>query len=163
MGNYHVRFGGGLTEKYPLWATHRRPTLQVEGLRDRLYTTPRLHQELQEAGITAGDLVTITKIEAEGNRLSWTVEVEGVAGPAVEVEAAADAIAQPPANGKPGFEEMEEMVGRCLKASWAAWQGLDEDFPFSSEDVRALGITLFIECARKGVLPEVVERESVLI
>ena len=31
-------------------------TVEVEGLRDRLYTTPKLHQELQEAGITAGDL-----------------------------------------------------------------------------------------------------------
>ena len=54
------------------------------------------------------------------------------------------------------------MIGRCLKASWAAWQGLDEEFAFSSEDVRAVGITLFLECARKGCLPQVEERQSVL-
>ncbi len=121
-----------------------------------------MHQELQEAGITAGDLVTITKIEIEGNRMGWTVEVEGIPALAVEVEAAAKAQGQLQPNGKPGFEEFEDMIGRCLKASWAAWQDLDEEFLFSSEDVRAVGITLFLECARKGVLPQVEARESVL-
>ena len=90
------------------------------------------------------------------------VEVEGIPALAVEVEAEAKAQGQLQPNGKPGFEEFEDMIGRCLKASWAAWQDLDEEFLFSSEDVRAVGITLFLECARKGVLPQVEARESVL-
>ena len=151
-------FGGQWSE----YGTQFLYTVEVEGFRDRLYTTPKLHQELQEAGITAGDLVTITKIETEGNRMGWTVEVEGVPAPAAEVEAAANEQTQLQPNGKPGFEELEDMLGRCLNASWVAWQGLDEEFLFSSEDVRAVGITLFLECARKGVLPQIEERESVL-
>tara|TARA_Y100001934_G_scaffold247514_1_gene307373 strand:- start:48 stop:566 length:519 start_codon:yes stop_codon:yes gene_type:complete len=138
-------------------------TVEAEGLRDRLYATPKLHQALQTTGITAGDLVTITKIETEGNRMGWTVEVEGLPVPEPEAEATEGVSApRPEANGKPAFAEMEDMIGRCLKASWAAWQGLDEEFAFSSEDVRAVGITLFLECARKGCLPQVEERQSVL-
>ena len=47
----------------------------------------------------------------------------------------------------------------CLKSSWDAWHGLDEGVSFSSEDVRAVGITLFLECARKGIAPLAIEEE----
>jgi hypothetical protein len=43
----------------------------------------------------------------------------------------------------------------CLRTSWVAWNELDEDCFCTSEDVRALGISLFLECACKGVMPPV--------
>jgi hypothetical protein len=55
-------------------------TVESQGQRERLYATPRLHQDLQEAGVSSGDLATITKIEVEGNRMAWKVEVEGRGG-----------------------------------------------------------------------------------
>ena len=109
---------------------------------------------MQEAGITAGDLVTITKIETEGNRMGWIVEVEGVLAPAAEVEAAANAQTELQPNGKPGFEELEDMLGRCLNASWVAWQGLDEEFLFSSEDVRGGNHALSRMCAQGSLAPD---------
>jgi hypothetical protein len=158
-------------------------TVESQGQRERLYATPRLHQDLQEAGVSSGDLATITKIEVEGNRMAWKVEVEGVQGPAAEQigrasrDRAAEAVsgvvrekngeevgdtrhgengrAQRPA--PPEFAAMEQMLHRCLRSSWQAWQRLDSELAFSSEDVRNLGITLFLECSRKGVLAAEVE------
>ena len=36
-------------------------------------------------------------------------------------------------------------------------EGLEVDLPFTTEDVPALGITLFLECSRKGILPQETE------
>lgn len=153
-------------------------TVESEGQRDRLYATPRLHQDLQEAGVASGDLASITKVEVEGNRMAWKVEVEGVKGPAEERagrgerESAEEAVGEiargtngaeagdkrHEGNGRaqrptpPEFAAMEQMLQRCLRSSWQAWQRLDGELAFSSEDVRNLGITLFLECSRKGVL-----------
>ncbi len=149
-------------------------TVESEGRRDRLYATPRLHQDLQAAGVGSGDLVTVIKVEAEGNRMAWKVEVEGVQGPAAErAERGAEAEGAshseeagdtgPAANGRsarpapPEFAAMEQMLQRCLRSSWQAWQRLEGEVAFSSEDVRNVGITLFLECARKGVLAVEVE------
>lgn len=154
-------------------------TVESEGQRDRLYATPRLHQDLREAGVASGDLATITKVEVEGNRMAWKVEVEGVKGPAEEKversgsaadrngvsahgatseDAATEADYSTRSSGlsqrptSPEFTEMEQMLQRCLRSSSKAWQHLEGDLNFSSEDVRNLAITLFLECSRKGVL-----------
>ena len=47
-------------------------TVELEGLRDRLYATPKLHQQLQEAEVGPGSELTVTKVEGEGNRMGWT-------------------------------------------------------------------------------------------
>ena len=52
-------------------------TIELDGQRDKLYATPLLHQELQAAGVEAGGILTITKVEAEGNRKSWIVQSAG--------------------------------------------------------------------------------------
>ena len=60
-------------------------------------------------------------------------------------------------NGRPSpeglsFASLEQLMNACLQASWAAWCALEEGPAFSGEDVRAVAITLFLECARKGIV-----------
>lgn len=140
-------------------------TVEVDGVRDRLYTTPKLHQKLQDEGIEAGSLLTITKIEGEGNRLDWKIEDEPQNG---HVEIAEEDELQVQRNDKsnghsharqeqakrPNFVNMNHLLEMALRSSWDAWNGLDEGVEFSSEDVRAVGITLFLECSRKGLVLE---------
>ena len=49
-------------------------TVEVDNARDRLYATPMLHEQLQSIGIASGDILAITKVEAEGNRKSWIIQ-----------------------------------------------------------------------------------------
>ena len=152
-------------------------TVEVEGLRDRLYATPGLHHKLQEAGVKAGAVFTITKIEVEGNRKGWRIEAQGQNGQAT---LSASAVGQPlngevlvpnghlddleadtgggvPTPETPEFERLQETMQRCLSASYGAWEKLEVEIPYTSEDVRAVGITLFLECSRKGIVPVAAE------
>ena len=152
-------------------------TVEAEGLRDRLYATPGLHYKLQEAGIGPGAVFTITKIEVDGNRKDWRVEAQGQNGKAT---LSASAVGQPlngevqvpnghsdapvpesgseqPASESPEFEQLRQAMQHCLSASFGAWEKLEVELPYTSEDVRAVGITLFLECSRKGIVPVVVE------
>ena len=117
-------------------------TVEVQGRRDRLYATPGLHHKLQEAGVKAGAVFTITKIEVEGNRKDWRVEVQGQNGKAILSASAAeqplngevlvpnghpDAQApdtgnEQPAPETPEFERLQETMQRCLSASYGAWE-----------------------------------------
>jgi len=144
-------------------------TIELDGQRDKLYATPKLHQQLQEAQVGPGSILTVTKVEGEGNRKSWAVaaeEEESTEGKPNGREGE-KAPASPPASGngqpsldRPVFASLELLMDRCLRASWDAWCALEEGPAFSSEDVRNVGITLFLECARKGIVPQVAE-ESV--
>ena len=158
-------------------------SVDVDGQRDKLYASPALHQQLQEAGMAPEHIFTITKARGEGNRVFWNVqpegryeegengkaEVEAEAEETAEVKApAADRLPAPasgsapeppsrngrPATEGPDFPCLQRLMEDCLQASWRAWNGLDEGAQFSGEDVRAVAITLFLECARKGVLPQ---------
>lgn len=144
-------------------------TVEVYGLRDRLYATPKLHQKLQNEGVEAGSMLTITKVEGEGNRLDWKIEDEPQNGhieaPAedelhAEENGKGNGHSKDPSNGhqdkpkRPNFIHMNHLLEMALRASWDAWHGLDEGVEFSSEDVRAVGITLFLECSRKGIVLE---------
>jgi len=168
-------------------------TVELSGQRDKLYATPSLHRQLQAAQVGPGSVLTITKVEGEGNRKEWVVEPE--ARPEAEAEAGVEreeetawrpaegkqngngqptkaegkpngqpvartpAAPTPPAsgNGKPSpegvsFASLERAMSRSLRASWDAWCALEEGPAFSGEDVRAVAITLFLECARKGIV-----------
>ena len=138
-------------------------TVEVDGVRDRLYTTPKLHQKLQDEDIEAGSILTITKVEGEGNRLDWKIEGESQNGheteePHAEENGKSNGHSKTSGNGRqeqhkrPNFVDMNHLLEMALRASWDAWHGLDEGIEFSSEDVRAVGITLFLECSRKGVV-----------
>ena len=169
-------------------------TIEQEGQRDKLYATPSLHRQLQEAQVGPGCVLAITKVEGEGNRKEWVVEpeVEAEAIPEPEAERAEEAEWQPVAgkrngngqpaaaegkknghpvertpaaapapsasgNGKPSpegqsFASLELAMNSSLRASWEAWCALEEGPAFSGEDVRAVAITLFLECARKGIV-----------
>ena len=161
-------------------------TVQLDGVRDKLFAPPALHKELQAAGVGPGSIFTITKIEGEGNRKGWLVQPEGQNGqPAAEEwapvqtsepsapsassapaavappapAAPASATPQPSRNGQPAperpdFAALQLLMNHALQASWLAWHGLGEGAQFSGEDVRAVGITLFLECARKGIVPQ---------
>ena len=170
-------------------------TVEASGQRDKLYATPSLHRQLQDAPVGPGGVLTITKVEGEGHRKEWIVAAEAgpEAGPEPEAEAeraeeaewrpvegkrngkgqpattegkpnghpmegAPAAPAQSPSgNGKlspegRSFASLEQVMNACLQASWAAWCALEEGPAFSGEDVRAVAITLFLECARKGIV-----------
>jgi hypothetical protein len=47
----------------------------------------------------------------------------------------------------------------CLTRAFEVWEGLPVDIPFTAEDVRTVGITLFLECSRKGVVPQEVNQD----
>ena len=140
-------------------------TVEHDGERDRLYAAPALHHELQLAGVAPGATYTIVK-EASGDlRKYWRVtlfdpgsdgENEGNGRP----DPASAAPARPPLPARPGFAALRTLLADCLQTSWLAWQGLEEGAcTFTSEDVRGIAITLFLECARKGVLTDYVEAD----
>jgi hypothetical protein len=147
-------------------------TVELAGQRDKLFATPLLHQELQAAGVDPGAVLTISKVEAEGNRKSWLVmseEPEDKESPSAngrdvklcvspESDPTASVNGHHASDNRPDFADMQTLMGNCIRASWEAWRSVDDgDFDFKSEDVRGVGITLFLECARKGVLPQPVE------
>ena len=157
----------GADGKVPDWVTRRLPTLQAQGQRDKLFATAGLHHKLQEAGVRAGAEFTITKIEIEGNRKDWRIEGEEAPAPVATVQQGAQQQAQ--ATGKAGsngharknghtesadFQGLKQAMQLCLNAAYGVCEGLEVDLPFTTEDVRALGITLFLECSRKGIQPQ---------
>ena len=135
----------------------------ADGQRDKLYATPKLHQQLQDAGVGQGSVLTITKVEGEGNRMERVVKAEeeesteGNNGHPVEHAPEPEPASEPaPTNGKPSpdrptFAGLERLMNRSLRASWESWCALEDGPAFSGEDVRAVAITLFLECARKGI------------
>ena len=56
-----------------------------------------------------------------------------------------------------GFQDLKQAMQLCLNAAYGVCEGLEVDLPFTTEDVRALGITLFLECSRKGIQPQETE------
>jgi len=139
-------------------------TVEIEGQRDRLYATPKLHHQLQEVGIAPGDIITIAKNQGQGNRFNWIIQSNGGNG-LLEEDTTSPASTSPQASSNsrspaPDFSTMRELVTACLQASSAAWHGLEGESEFTSRDVRKLGISLFIECCRKGILPHDKEEES---
>jgi len=133
-------------------------TVEIEGQRDRLYASPKLHHQLQEVGIAPGDVITIAKNQGQGNRFNWIIQSNGGDGTQEEdAPSPASNSSQAASNSRPSapdFTTMQELVTACLQASSAAWHGLGEEVEFSGKDVRKLGISLFIECCRKGVLSQ---------
>ena len=139
----------------------------ADGQRDKLYATPKLHQQLQDAQVGPGSVLTIAKVKGEGNRMEWVVKAEeGESieesteennGRPVERAPESEPASEPaPTNGKPSqarptFAGLERLMARSLQASWASWCALEDGPAFSGEDVRAVAITLFLECARKGI------------
>jgi hypothetical protein len=147
-------------------------TVEQAGQRDKLFATPGLHHKLQEAGVRAGAVFTITKIETEHNRKDW--RIEGEEQPAQAPVAAVEPRREAQANGKPAttngttpknghapesadFQGLKQAMQLCLNAAYTVCEGLEVDLPFTTEDVRALGITLFLECSRKGIQPQETE------
>ena len=144
-------------------------TVEAQGQRDKLFATPGLHHKLQEAGVRAGSEFTITKIEIEGNRKDWRIEGEEAPAPVAAVQQQAQTTGKAGNNGNgtmpkngyapesPGFQDLKQAMQHCLNAAYGVCEGLEVDLPFTTEDVRALGITLFLECSRKGILPQETE------
>ena len=153
-------------------------TVEVDGQRDKLYATPNLHDQIQADGIAPGSVLTITKIEGEGNRKDWLISPNGNGSAHEEPESlpsglssVASAKGEAPQggakegvssdNGKPpppDFAGIQLLANHCLQTSWSAWNSLEGgEAAFTSEDVCKLGISVFIECCRKGIHPQLVE------
>ena len=152
-------------------------TVEHDGNRDKLYASTALHQKLQAAGMGPGSVFSISKMEGEGGRSVWVVESEGVNGKPEPVFSDPEPVPAPaatplptvpklpsgnghPEDEHPEFTALQRVMYTSLQASWAAWHALDRERQFGSEDIRAVGITLFLECARKGISLEPVEREG---
>ncbi|MBI2502176.1 MAG: hypothetical protein HYW07_02955, partial [Candidatus Latescibacteria bacterium] len=104
-----------------------------------------------------------TKIEIEGNRKDWRIEGEEAPAPVAVVQQQTQATGKAGSNGhpqknghaeSPGFQDLKQAMQLCLNAAYGVCEGLEVDLPFTTEDVRALGITLFLECSRKGIQPQ---------
>ena len=132
-------------------------TVDGEHGRDRLFADPALHGALQEAGMEPGRTLRITRLP--GPDLVWLTIPDADKPEAAEV---ATSLPTQRTTAKPDFAQMERLIGACLATSWAAWKGLEGQAPFTSEDVRAVGISLFLECARKGIVPAVEAEGTVL-
>ena len=143
-------------------------TVQANGdPREKLYATPTLHRELQSAGVAAGTLLTITKLDGTDSR-HWRVENGSgkvTDNGQVQERTPQHATAQPGhaepqmnggANGNnvDEFTGLEHLLGHCLAASSRVCGHLNGHVQFTSEDIRCLGTTLFHVCNRKQVLPE---------
>ena len=63
----------------------------------------------------------------------------------------------PVSEPSPDFVALTQGMQYCLTTAFEVWEGMPVDIPFTAEDVRTVGITLFLECSRKGVVPQVVE------
>ena len=138
-------------------------SVEIEGQRDRLYAVPKLHQALQAAEVGPGAVLTVARVEGEGNRKEWVVQREpesnAVNGNAAE-ETREDEAPQVVRNGhpptaQPAFSALALLMRQSLSASCEAWLQLGEELAFTSEDIRSVGITLFLESARKGAIPQV--------
>ena len=70
------------------------------------------------------------------------------------VPLAAPALAQEPTTESPDFEQLCQTMQHCLNAAYGVWEKLEVDLPFTTEDVGRVGINLFQECSRKGILPQ---------
>jgi hypothetical protein len=150
-------------------------SVDLAGQRDKLFATPGLHHKLQEAGVRAGSEFTITKIEIEGNRKDWRIEGEEVPEAESVPEVQTNGRQAAPTNGRQAaptngtapknghrqesadFQGLKQAMQLCLNAAYTVCEGLEVDLPFTTEDVRALGITLFLECSRKGIQPQETE------
>ena len=146
-------------------------TVELAGQRDKLFATPALHQKLQAAGIGPGAVLTVAKIEAEGNRKGWVIAPENDQEEEPLPANGNDTASHAPINGTahgngrstdppdgPNFSDLQTLMGNCIRASWEAWRSVDHgDFDFRSEDVRGVGITLFLEASRKGIFAQPVE------
>ena len=143
-------------------------TVEVDGQRDKLYATPNLHDQIQADGMAPGSVLTITKVEGEGNRKDWLIAPNGNGSAHEEPESLSSVAPQGGAkegvssdNGKPpppDFAGIQMLANHCLQTSWSAWDRLEGgEAAFTSEDVCKLGISVFIECCRKGITPQLVE------
>ncbi len=154
-------------------------TVEVDGHRDKLYATPNLHDQLQADGMAPGSILTITKIEGEGNRKNWLIATNGN-GSASNGSLSSDSSPVTSAKGEaprsgaqegvspassdngrpppPDFAGLQMLVNHCLQTSWSAWNRLEGgEAAFTTEDVCKLGISVFIECCRKGITPSLAE------
>lgn len=196
------------------YGIQHRYTVELDGQRDWLYASPSLHLQLQKAGLRPGQAATITKLDGEGNRREWRVELQpksyapqfgpeqgngnghpvDQAEPPAQPGAPTNGTSQPTAVADPGpaaagasfgqradtdptagngrpvpatpapaappspdFVLLTQGMQYCLATAFEVWEGLPVAIPFTAEDVRTVGITLFLECSRRGVVPQVVE------
>jgi hypothetical protein len=54
----------------------------------------------------------------------------------------------------PDFVALTQGMQYCLTTAFEVWEGLPVGFPFTAEEVRTVGITLFLVCIRKGIVPQ---------
>ena len=126
-------------------------TVEEEGNRGRLYATPALHEQLQGVGMEPSVEVVVTKVELDGNRKGWDVRRAEMEEKGIEIRSSVEAadVAEDPI----GLDVLTQCMEVSLVMSLGAWKRLEKEVTFTSEDVRAVGITLFLERCRRGGWP----------
>ena len=140
-------------------------TVQVDGVRNWLYATPKLNEALKQVGVAQGVTFIITKIES-GTTKGWRIQstdgkflydgAKAPTAPAVTPTATTTPTAPtaPPAHApasyqKPAFNDLAKLMERCLVSAQWAWN--KAEIPNTSDNVQATASTLFI-CAEKNGL-----------
>lgn len=135
-----------------------------------VYVPPIVRDKLTQAGVRRGTPVQITKKEVKtGNRRSiqWEVERVGAGAQPSKVEAPAPVhqqTIQPPAErqaqatthdtiGGPALVQLKQALAAAITAAQGAENYAKErnyGVRFTSEDVRAMALTLYIQFAKGG-------------
>jgi hypothetical protein len=132
-------------------------TVEINGEKDKLYATPVLHDRIQEAGVGPGAVLTITKIELEGNKSGWSVTTDSPSTGSPSVSPNANTAA-PPMQGVPtgiprgprpatgDFPSMVYLLQSCMRA-------VEEIAPntYGPAERQASAISLFIGCQQRNV------------
>ena len=131
-------------------------TVEINGEKDKLYATPVLHDRIQEAGVGPGAVLTITKIELEGNKSGWSVTTDSPSTGSPSVSPNANTAA-PPMQGVPtGISPSRPATGdynamvHLLRSCMDAVEDIAPD-TYGPAERQASAISLFIGCQQRNV------------
>jgi len=129
---------------------------------DAMYLPPMAHQEIQSLKPLSGEFFTLAKLKGQGNEISWTVErIPGEPKPApvhkpmaaARTISASPGIPIPPSlttrEGQRIFLQICATV-LAVKAAEEFSISIGRPVVFAPEDIRAMGISGFIEQSRRA-------------
>ena len=131
-------------------------TVEINGEKDKLYATPVLHDRIQEAGVGPGAVLTITKIELEGNKSGWSVTTDSpsTGSPSVSPNAGGSSHQsnvqhhsnQSTKRPTGDYNAMVELLASCMTSV----ESIAPD-TYGPAERQASAISLFIGCQQRNV------------
>lgn len=135
-------------------------SVEVEGRSDVFFASPTVHDRIQKAGVGPGVQLRITRT-GEGQATRWAVTKEGQDMiPEKPPVPTGQAPAPAPSPGAVSFDVIQRTFHTCVDSVVTEWgvkefgvieEGKDQaPFIFSSEDIRAMAISMFMTCSQKA-------------